>query len=79
MRGGRDEDALRPELRWTAGCLVGAAAVVGTLILVLLVALALQPPPWVQVLVGVLLTAGGALLTWLVASALDHSRPGRDR
>ena len=74
---GREGSGYQPALRWTLGCLVGAAAVVGLLILVLLVALALQPPAWVQVLVGVALVAGGATLAWLVASALGRSREGR--
>jgi hypothetical protein len=68
---------MRSELRWTVGCLVGAAAVVGALILVLLVTLALQPPEWLQVAVGVGLVAGGAALAWLVASALGQSRARR--
>jgi predicted benzoate:H+ symporter BenE len=68
---------LEPALRWTLGCLVGAAALVGTLILVLLVTLALQPPAWVQVLAGIALVGGGALLAWLVASALGQSRSRR--
>ena len=68
---------MRPELRWTVGCLVGAAALVGALILVLLVTLALQPPGWVQVTIGVALVAGGAALAWLVASALGQSRARR--
>ena len=66
-----------PAVRWTVGCLVGAAAIVGSLMLVLLVALALQPPEWVQVLAGVLLAAGGAALAWMVAAALGHSRRRR--
>jgi hypothetical protein len=69
---------MRPEVSWTLGCLVGAAALVGALILVLLVTLALQPPEWAQVVVGIGLVAGGAVLTWLVASALGRSR-SRDR
>jgi hypothetical protein len=68
---------MRPELRWTLGCLVGAAALTGSLILALLVALALQPPTWIQVVVGVGLAAGGAVLAWLVASALGQSRSRR--
>jgi phosphate/sulfate permease len=68
---------MRPELRWTLGCLVGAAALTGSLILALLVALALQPPTWIQVVVGVALAAGGAVLAWLVASALGQSRSRR--
>jgi phosphate/sulfate permease len=75
----RKDPAIRPEVRWTLGCLVAAAAVAGLGILVLLVAIALQPPPWVQVLIGVALAGGGAFLAWLVASALGQSRARRDR
>ena len=61
-------------MRYTFGCLVGAAAMIGTLILVALVAIALQPPTWVQVLLGVGLAIGGGALTWLVVSALGQTR-----
>lgn len=60
---------MRPELRWTVGCLVSAAAMTGVLILVLLVTLAL-PPALVQVVIGVALVSGGAVLGWLVARGL---------
>ena len=70
---------MRPEVRWTLGCLVAAAAISGLGILVLLVAIALQPPAWVQVLIGVALAAGGAFLAWLVASALGQSRARKER
>lgn len=70
---------MRTEVRWTLGCLVGAAAVVGTFMLALLVTLALEPPEWVQILVGLVLTAGGAVLAWLVATALGQSRRRRSR
>ena len=75
----QDDAAMRPEVRWTVGCLVAAAAVAGLGILVLLVAIALQPPAWAQVLIGVALAGGGAFLAWLVASALGQSRARRDR
>ena len=71
------EEQIGPAARWTVGCLVGAAAIVGSLMLVLLIALALQPPEWVQVAAGVLLAAGGALLAWVVATALGQSRRKR--
>lgn len=64
----------RPELRWTFGCLVAFVGMTGLVILVFLVALALQPPEWVQVLVGIGLACGGAILAWLVAAALRQSR-----
>lgn len=66
------------EFHWGVGCLVAAAAMVGLLILTLLVALALQPPQWVQVLLGIGLAIGGAALAWLVASSLGKSRADRD-
>jgi hypothetical protein len=72
-RAERDEEVLtRPEVRWGVGCLVAAAAMVGVLALVFLVALVLQPPAWVQVVLGVGLGAGGLVLAWLVAAALGR-------
>lgn len=73
--GGYNRD---DQVRYTVGCLVGAAAMIGTLILVALIAIALQPPTWVQVALGVGLAAGGGALTWLVATALGRSRPRPD-
>ena len=65
---------LPPEVRWTLGCLVAAAAMVGVVIFVSLVAIALTPPTWVNVVLGVVLALGGALFAWLVASALGQQR-----
>lgn len=72
----RLEAPMPPELRWTVGCLVGSLATVGTLILVGLVAIALSPPVWMQVVLGVGLACGGAILAWLVAEALGHHHRG---
>ena len=75
-----DKDPMkRPEVRWTFGCLVAAFATVGLLILFLVVAFALEPPTWIGILLGIGLVAGGALLAWLVASALGQSLPGSGR
>lgn len=64
------QEQLGAEARWTLGCLVASVALTGLLILVLLVAIAISPPIWVQVLLGIGLALGGALLAWLVAAAL---------
>lgn len=72
-----DDQTMSAEVRWTLGCLVGAAAMIGTLILVLLVAIALRPPVWMQVVLGVGLVIGGGALTWLVVSALGQARAAR--
>ena len=58
------------------GCAVGAAATIGVVILVFLVALALQPPVWVQIVIGVALAVGATVFTWLVASAWTPSGGG---
>jgi threonine/homoserine/homoserine lactone efflux protein len=85
---GRDEaDAAKPPpeegsnrsdvdsaVQWGVGCLVAAAALVGVVLMVLLLAFYLQPPTWVQVVLGVVLAVGGALLAWLVATALGRSQ-----
>jgi hypothetical protein len=71
-----EERPLPAELRWTLGCLVASLATVGVLILVALIAIALSPPTWVQVLLGVGLALGGAVFAWVIASALGQRRSG---
>ena len=66
---------MRPETRWLIGVVVGLTAMVGLMILVFLVSFALEPPAWIQIVMGVVLVAVACLLTWLVASALGQ----RDR
>lgn len=66
-------------VRWGIGCLVGGVALVGVLLLSALLAFYLQPPAWVQIVVGLLLTAGGVVLAWLVATAWGRSRHGDAR
>jgi hypothetical protein len=61
-------------VRWGVGCLVATVALAGMGLLVLVLSLALQPPPWVQIAVGVVLVLGGVLLAWLVAAAVGRSR-----
>lgn len=74
----RQEDAeerpLPAEVRWTVGCLLATLSTIGVLILVALVAIALEPPTWVQVLLGAGLAVGGAVFAWLIASALGQRR-----
>lgn len=67
-------------LAWGAGCAIGGAATLGMLILVFLVFLAIEPPSWIQVTIGCALAVGGAILSWLIASALGRRPPkSRDR
>lgn len=65
-----------PEVRWGLGCLVGGLALGGTLILVVIVALIVQPPQWLQVVLGVALAIGATSFAWLFSSAL---RRGEER
>lgn len=64
---------------WLVGCAVGGAAMTGIVIFVFLVALALQPPIWVQILIGVSLALGGAVFAWLIASAWRSRDRERER
>lgn len=66
-------------VQWGVGCLVGAVALIGVVLLSALVAFALQPPTWVQIVVGIALALGGAVLTWLVATAWGRARAEQDR
>lgn len=72
---------MRPEARWIVGVVVGLTAMLGLMILVALVSFALEPPAWMQIIMGIVLVGVACLLTWLVASALgprDRGRPAED-
>ena len=71
--GGPEAEPRTDVVRWGVGCAVGIAAMIGVAILVFLVALALQPPTWVQVVLGIVLVIGAAVLAWLVATAWSSS------
>ncbi len=68
-------------MRWVAAGVVAAAALLGLLVLVAIVAYALQPPGWLQIVLGVAMAAGAAVFAWLLAAALrkDQSPPTRRR
>jgi protein-S-isoprenylcysteine O-methyltransferase Ste14 len=71
----RRNGPMSPEMRWVIGVVVGLTATVGLMILAAVVSFALEPPEWLQIVVGILLVGVGCLLSWLVASALGQ----RDR
>lgn len=71
-------DGMSPEAKWGVGCLVGAAAMVGFIILLMYVAFTFDLPEWAQIALGVGLTIGGGLLSWLVVTALSQSRQKTD-
>ena len=73
-----DRDRLSPEARWGVGCLVAGAAMTGLSILLMYVAFTLDLPIWAQILLGIGLTFGGGLLTWLIVTALGGTRPSGD-
>jgi threonine/homoserine/homoserine lactone efflux protein len=72
-------DQMRPEVKWGVGCLVAASAMVGLVILLMYVAFTFELEVWAQIAVGVGLTFGGGLLSWLVVSALGQSRSKAER
>jgi uncharacterized membrane protein YqjE len=64
---------------WGVAVLVASAALIGLVILVLVVAFALQPPAWAQILVGVLIVVGAVSFAWLLQAALRSSRDDESR
>jgi threonine/homoserine/homoserine lactone efflux protein len=72
---GSGKDQMSDEVRWGLGCLIAAAAMTGFVILLMYVAFTLDLPEWAQILLGVGLTLGGGLLTWLIFTATGQSRP----
>jgi hypothetical protein len=57
-------------MRWVAAGIVSGAALLGLVVLVAIAFYVLQPPGWVQMLLGVLMAIGTAVFAWLLASAL---------
>lgn len=70
----RRHDQMSPEVRWGVGCFVAASAVVGLVILLMYVAFTFDLQVWAQMALGVGLTIGGGLLSWLIVSALSQAR-----
>jgi hypothetical protein len=77
-RGPLDAPESGDVVRWIAAGIVATAALLGLVVLVVLVAYALQPPGWLQMVLGVVMAAGAAVFAWLLASALrkDDRAPG---
>lgn len=57
-------------MRWVAAGIVAAAALLGLVVLVAMIAYALQPPGWVQTVLGIVMAAGAVFFAWLLATAL---------
>lgn len=77
-------DAPEPDdvMRWVAAGIVAAAALLGLLVLVAMIFYALQPPGWLQIVLGVAMVGGTVFFAWLLASALrkdDADRGARRR
>ena len=66
-------------MRWVTAAFVAAAALLGLVVLVAIIAFALQPPGWVQMLLGIAMAGGAVFFAWLVASALRKDDSGTDR
>lgn len=71
------EPDLKTGIQWGIGCLVGAAALIGAGILVLLVSIAVEPPAWLQIVLGVALVGGAICFAWLFTMALRRSQDER--
>ncbi|MEA2516435.1 MAG: hypothetical protein QOG16_273 [Actinomycetota bacterium] len=70
----RRNEQMSPEVKWGVGCLVSAAAMTGVVILLMYIAFTFDVPVWAQIALGVGLTLGGGLLSWLVVVALSQSK-----
>ncbi|HYP22118.1 MAG TPA: hypothetical protein VEV43_00945 [Actinomycetota bacterium] len=57
-------------VRWVTAGIVAAAALLGLAVLVTIVVYALQPPGWLQTVLGLVMAAGAVVFAWLLASAL---------
>ena len=78
-RDGREEipGVPRPDevVRWATAAFLAAAALLGLVVLAAVLTFALEPPAWIQVVIGVVMAAGAAFFAWLIASALRKDDP----
>jgi hypothetical protein len=63
-----------PEVRWGVGCLLGTAALIGMMVITAVIVFAFEPPAWVQVLMGLGITAGGVGLGLLIVKSIESSK-----
>ncbi|MDQ3987514.1 MAG: hypothetical protein M3280_13580 [Actinomycetota bacterium] len=66
-------------MRWGVGCLVAGVALLGVVLLVGVISFYVQPPTWVQILVGAVVALGAVVLAWLVAAAVGRARAEPER
>lgn len=80
-RGPLDAPESGDVMRWIAAGIVATAALLGLVVLVAYVVYVLQPPGWLQMVLGVVMAAGAAVFAWLLASALrdDDRSTGASR
>lgn len=78
-RDGRDEIPGVPKpdevVRWVTAAFLAAAALLGLVVLAAILTFALQPPGWLQIVIGVVMAGGAAFFAWLIASALRKDDP----
>ncbi|HEV2756947.1 MAG TPA: hypothetical protein VG318_14365 [Actinomycetota bacterium] len=66
-------------MRWVAAAFLAGAALLGLLVLASILAFALDPPVWIQVVLGVVMACGAVFFAWLVQSALRKDETQRRR
>jgi ABC-type Na+ efflux pump permease subunit len=57
-------------VRWVTAGIVAAAALLGFAVLAAILAFMLEPPGWVQTILGLAMVAAAVFFAWLLASAL---------
>lgn len=72
-RARTDVPASGDVVRWVTAGAVAAAALLGLVVLVSLIVYVLEPPGWLQTVLGVGMAAGAVFFAWLLASALRKS------
>lgn len=66
-------------VRWVTAAFLAGAALLGLVVLAAVLTFALQPPGWIQIVVGVVMAAGAVFFAWLIASALRKDEAQRRR
>lgn len=72
-----DTPASDDVMRWVAAGVVSTVALLGLVVLVAIAAYFLQPPLWLQIVLGVGMAAGTAAFAWVLAASLRRGSEGR--
>jgi protein-S-isoprenylcysteine O-methyltransferase Ste14 len=73
----REQEIIGQMSKWLIAAGIACVALFGFFALIAALVFVFELPPWIEVVIGVVLALGTAAFAWLVASALESGRRSR--